>query len=187
MMHSLEAEKQKPPEPVKPKTLANKRLQDTIVRKGNGITGVGTAFINPLISGRSTLYKLYRMQDKRVEDQAFAEMPNDELDKMRQLLQKKDKLNERREQLQSGVELMNEKDKRKNLKNIARDQSSQKREIIQELKYNFQHINGMWPKTAKFDNQQQRLQSWQTDLVIKRKIFKPSKRLIFCEQEVEKI
>ena len=66
-----------------------------VVRKGTGITGVGTAFTSPQISGRSTLYKLYRMYDMRYEDQAFSIMPNDELDKMRQLLKKEERLNDR--------------------------------------------------------------------------------------------
>lgn len=58
----------KPPQSPKLKKLADRLKQDKIVRKGKGITGVGTAFIDPLISGRSTLYKLYWMQDKRAED-----------------------------------------------------------------------------------------------------------------------
>ena len=85
-----------------------------------------------------------------MEDQAFGQMPDNELDKMRELLKKKEKLKERRLQLQNGTEEMNENDRRKSLKNIERDKQMLKNKIIQELKYNFQHINGMWPKTAKF-------------------------------------
>ena len=43
----------------------------------------------------------------------------------------------------------------------------------------------MWPKTAKFENEAQRMDSWQTSLVVKKKIFKPSKRLVICKQGVD--
>ena len=46
------------------------------------------------------------------------------------------------------------------------------------LKHNFKHINGMWPVTAHFTDENHRMESWQTSLVIKRKIFDPQKRLI---------
>ena len=42
----------------------------------------------------------------------------------------------------------------------------------------------MWPKTAKFANDGEMMDSWQTSLVIKRKIMKPSKRLVICKQGV---
>ena len=42
----------------------------------------------------------------------------------------------------------------------------------------------MWPKTAKFVTNEDRMQSWQTDLLIKRQIFTPSKRLLVCEQGI---
>ena len=65
------------------------------MRKGKGITGVGTAFTNPQISGRLTLYQLYKMQDERVKDQAFSFVKNEEFDKVRDLLRMKEKLNAR--------------------------------------------------------------------------------------------
>ena len=183
------AETVEPQQPQSPKLkkLADKLKQDKIVRKGKGITGVGTAFIDPLLSGRSTLYKLYCMRDKRAEDQAFGDMPDNELDKMRQLLKNKDNLNERREKLLKGTEEMNDNDRQKNLKLITRDKQNQKKEMIRELKYQFQHIKGMWPKTAKFVTNEERMQSWQTDLLIKRQIFTPSKRLLVCEQGINEV
>jgi len=55
---------------------------------------------------------------------------------------------------------MNEIEKRKNLKNIARQKQSKKDEVIQNLKYNFKHIQGMWPKAAKITLPEQRLHCW---------------------------
>ena len=40
-------------------------------------------------------------------------------------------------------------------------------ELIMRLKNNFKHIHGMWPKTAKFESEQERMESWQTTSVIK--------------------
>ena len=62
-------------------------------------------------------------------------MPDNELDKMRQLLKNKDNLNERREKLLKGTEEMNDNDRQKNLKLITRDKQNQKKEMIRELKY----------------------------------------------------
>ena len=62
-------------------------------------------------------------------------MPDNELDKMRQLLKNKDNLNERRKKLLKGTEEMNDNDRRKNLKHITRDKQNQKKEMIRELKY----------------------------------------------------
>ena len=45
----------------------------------------------------------------------------------------------------------------------------------------------MFIKTAKFKNEKERMESWQTDLVIQRKILRPSKRLIVCKQGVDNI
>ena len=70
------------------------------------------------------------------------------------------------------------------LKSIAREKQELKAEVFAELKSDFKHITGMWPKTAKFDNETQRLESWQTTTVIKNKIYGPSKRLIICEEGV---
>ena len=55
------------------------------------------------------------------------------------------------------------------------------------IKHNFQHIMGMWPKTAHFTNEQDQMESWQTSLVIKRKIFEPSKRLIQCKMGADQM
>ena len=57
--------------------------------------------------------------------------------------------------------------------------------MFAELKSDFKHITGMWPKTAKFADETQRLESWQTTTVIKNKIYGPSKRLIICEEGVQ--
>ena len=51
-----------------------------------------------------------------------------------------------------------------------------------KLKQDFKHINGMWPKTAKFQNETQQMESWQTSLVIQRVILDPSMRLINCQR-----
>lgn len=48
-------------------------------------------------------------------------------------------------------------------------------------------MDGMWPKTAHFESELDRLESWQATSVIKQKIFNPSKRLILCQQGVEKL
>ena len=71
------------------------------------------------------------------------------------------------------------------LKSIEREKNDMKSGVFMELKTNFKHITGMWPKTAKFDNEAQRLDSWQTTAVIKSKIYGPSKRLIICEEAVQ--
>ena len=39
------------------------------------------------------------------------------------------------------------------LKSIAREKQELKAEVFAELKSDFKHITGMWPKTAKFDNE----------------------------------
>ena len=56
-----------------------------------------------------------------------------------------------------------------------------------DLKHSYKHINGMWPKTAHFSSEAQRLESWQTSLVIKRQIFDPAKRLARCELGIQKL
>ena len=56
-----------------------------------------------------------------------------------------------------------------------------------ELKSKFKYISGMWPKTAKFESEEQRLQSWQTDSVIKQKIYQPAKALLICDEGADKL
>ena len=62
--------------------------------------------------------------------------------------------------------------------------------MIEELKENFKHIEGMWPQTAKMtdgkgNEVKDRMKCWQTALVVKRKIFVPSSRLIHCQKSVD--
>ena len=66
------------------------------------------------------------------------------------------------------------------MKELDKEKHDNKKELIQELKLNFKHIDGMWPKTANFENEKQMLKSWQTTSVINKRVYKPSKRLIVC-------
>jgi len=56
-----------------------------------------------------------------------------------------------------------------------------------QLKNDFKHIHGMWPKTARFANHAQCMESVRTSFVIKKKIFTPSKRLILCQQGIQSL
>jgi hypothetical protein len=69
----------------------------------------------------------------------------------------------------------------KQLKGLEKEMSSIEIDLLQKLKVSFKHITGMWPKTANFDTEAQRLESWQTTAVIKNKVFNPSKRLVICQ------
>lgn len=82
---------------------------------------------------------------------------------------------------------MTDLEKKKSLKTLEKEKNTMKKDMIDRLKHNFKHIHGMWPKTAKFENEAQRMQSWQTTSVIKQKIFNPSKRLIICQQGCEEL
>lgn len=73
---------------------------------------------------------------------------------------------------------------RKELRAVDKEKVALKEELLQKLKYSFKHITGMWPKTASFKSEEERLLSWQTTQVIKQKVFKPSKRLVICEAGV---
>ena len=86
--------------------------------------------------------------------------------------------------------IMKEGNKFKIEQEMGRMQANEKRwmkEAIMKLKQNFKHIYGMWPSTAHFIDEQHRMNHWQTDLVIKRKILDPSKRLIDCKKEADKM
>ena len=70
--------------------------------------------------------------------------------------------------------------KQEKLNDLENRKKLQKKDVIQDLKHNYRHINGMFPSFAKFKDDKERMESWQTDLVIKKKILRPSKRLIVC-------
>ena len=44
---------------------------------------------------------------------------------------------------------------RKIIRQIEHDKHKQKKDIYYEMKRNFKHIEGMWPKTAKFTSDEQ--------------------------------
>lgn len=69
-----------------------------------------------------------------------------------------------------------------NLKRMKKDKMRLKQQVIMNMKDKFKHIYGMWPATAHFIDEHHRMEAWQTSLVIKRKIFDPSKCLIQCKK-----
>ena len=103
------------------------------------------------------------------------------------------KLMVEQKRIKTKIEKIAEKDhervevKKEKLRDLENRKKLQKKNVIQDLKHNFKHIDGMFIKTAKFKNDKERMESWQTDLVIQRKILRPSKRLIVCKQGVDNI
>ena len=46
------------------------------------------------------------------------------------------------------------------------------------LKKKFKHIKGMNPKTARFQSEQEMMESWRTTFLIEQVVFNPQKTLI---------
>jgi len=142
-------------------------LKKETVRKGKGITGVGTSMISPQLSGRLTLGMLQKMKKARIADAQFTGEEENELEKIKRLMSNKQNLEERRQLILKALELNNDPEIRKQLKLIEKEQVTNKHDLIMELKNSFKHITGMWPKTAKFESENERMESWQTTSVIK--------------------
>lgn len=126
------------------------------------------------------LIRMHRMR----QDQMFEIEDDNEFDRVKQVVIQRQKLKEKLDQVHKDADKLTDIEYKKNLKSIERQKQTQKNDVIMHLKRNFKHINGMWPKTANFRDEEDRLQSWQTSLVIKKKIFKPSKRIVVCQQGV---
>lgn len=157
------------------------------MRKGSGITGSGVAHVSPQLSGRLTLHMLHQMQEARKESIGFSSDKDEEFRRVKELLASHKQLDERRDGVTRGTGGYTEIQMRNQLKSIAREKQELEAEVFMELKRNFKHITGMWPKTAKFETEAQRLDSWQTTAVIKQKIYGPSRRLIICEEGVQRL
>lgn len=67
-------------------------------RKGAGITGLGAPNLNPTMSGRLTLGQLYKMKSAR-ENEGDEVEKNPELDRVKRVLNKLDRLDERKKTL----------------------------------------------------------------------------------------
>jgi len=140
------------------------------------------------LSGRLTLGMLVKMQQTRENQKmVFAGGANahNELDEVKVLIQMKAKLTERKEQMLAEGSGLTPSQLEQNLKKLEREEEKLQQKFFMGLKNDFKHINGMWPITAKFADECQRLESWQTSLVIKRKIVEPSKRLINCQKNAD--
>ena len=123
-------------------------------------------------------------KDRQDEKGEFAIAKDNEFDKVGQLLEKQQELKDRKEDFKKNKDKFTERGYSNQMVQLKREKKENKIELIQELKLNFKHIEGMWPKTANFENEKQMLKSWQTTSVINKKVYKPSKRLIVCQQGV---
>ena len=56
---------------------------------------------------------------------------------------------------------------KKHMKTIEKEKVDLKSDVLKQFKFDFKHITGMWPKTAKFESEAERLESWQATAVIK--------------------
>ena len=65
------------------------------VRVGQGITGIGTRHISPLLSGRLTLDMLQKMKRHRAADAQFTGEGENEFDKIKKLLKNQKALDEK--------------------------------------------------------------------------------------------
>lgn len=146
---------------------------------------MGVSHISNQISGRLTLAMLHKMRAARQND-SFADQEDNEFDQVKKLLESKERLQDRIEVLnlktrEENLDKLADIEIRKQLKAIQNEMTSIEIDLLQKLKVSFKHITGMWPKTANFDTEAQRLESWQTTVVIKNKVFNPSKRLVICQ------
>ena len=139
------------------------------VRVGKGITGLGTKHMNPQLSGRLTLGMLQKMEKARKLDQQFEGVAEEnEFAKIRKLLIDEKRLVEERELLEKAIDKIAEKnaiDKdlielRRILKENLKAKKLIKEQLITELKVNFKHITGMWPKNANFESEEDRMAHW---------------------------
>ena len=48
---------------------------------------------------------------------------------------------------------MTDLERKKSLKSLEKEKNVMKSAMLDRLKHNFKHIHGMWPKTAKFENE----------------------------------
>ena len=128
--------------------------------------------------------KMLETIKKRLNDDTFEVEDDNEFDRVKQIVVMREQLKEKEFQIKRDANKYTDLEYRKEIKNIDK-QKKQKDAVISHLKHNFRHINGMWPKTANFTSEEDRMQSWQTSLVIKKKIFKPSKRIVVCQQGVQ--
>lgn len=104
-----------------------------------------------------------------------------EFDRVKRLLEKVEYLGQQKKALlQSKIKYRPDVVKQA-LLTLNKNEEKWIKQVIMSLKQNFKHIYGMWPSTAHFSDENHRMHHWLTDLVIKRKIFDPSKRLIACK------
>ena len=167
------------PEPKKKSVRKLNSQEVNLTRKGVGITGLGVSNIHAHLSGRLTMGMLVKMQQMREEGAVqFTLEKDNEFDQTKLLLDKLGKLKEeKRAYLRDSTKVKPEIIEL-NLKRMKKDKMRLKQQVIMNMKDKFKHIYGMWPATAHFVDEHHRMEAWQTSLVIKRKIFDPSKCLI---------
>ena len=96
-------------------------------------------------------------------------------------------MKEKKDLIQKALEKNADIEQKKQLKQLELKKVQDKNEVLMQLKLNFKHITGMWPKTAKFESEEERMLSWQTTSVIKQKIYQPSKTLLKCAQGADSL
>lgn len=69
------------------------------MRKGNGITGAGVSNMSAHLSGRLTFAMLQKMHQERIKGQMNFNIA-DETDRVKKLLVRQERLDERKEQLE---------------------------------------------------------------------------------------
>ena len=138
----------------------------------------------PHISNRMTLQSLLIMKKNREQDDFQLEEDN-EFDRVKKLVKEKERLDEEKYQIEELKDKLKDEQYTHKIKKNKKEKTKKKDEVIQHLKIKFKHINGMWPKTANFENEDQRMESHQTSRVINKKILKPAKRLVVCQKGID--
>lgn len=129
-----------------------------------------------------------KQKTQKLAEQFEGSQEENEFAKIRKLLREEKLLVEKRGLIEKALEKnATDLELRKQLKANDKEKTQIKDILINELKGNFKHIAGMWPKTANFKSEEQRMASWQTSSVIKQKIFRPAKQLLICDQGAEKL
>ena len=82
---------------------------------------------------------------------------------------------------------VNKNECERRVQRIRKEKENYKEELILHLKKKFRHIKGMNPKTARFESEQELMESWRTTLLIEQVVFNPQKKLIECEAGVGKL
>mmetsp|Transcript_35095 Transcript_35095/g.46183 ORF Transcript_35095/g.46183 Transcript_35095/m.46183 type:complete len:118 (-) Transcript_35095:1291-1644(-) len=117
--------------------------------------------MSPHLSGRLTMGALVRMQHKREGNAVeFTVEKDNEFDRVRMLMDRVEKLREKKRAILKDTKKYKPEILEMNLKTIKKEKTRLKQQLIMNMKNNYKHIYGMWPATAHFTDENHRMEAW---------------------------